>query len=1204
MPDQPVPASSKKSSIERSSGAQLTLLCREGFIGKRFFLDEIGQVQKEAAGHFTDFVARRFDVGNALIMKHLVEDMTSDMALLFGVAPELPEQFELSSRGHRRNQETFKFQPGPGWLLLDYDTDQMPVDVRQRIAELGGPLAAMEHIWPELKTACRVVKPSSSSGVYRSGDAPPVKSEGFHLYALICDQRLSEQILDALEARAWAEGLGWIKISSSGSLLVRSIFDTSVGAPERLVFAGPPDLGPGIERVAFPVTWQEGCLLEAPAFPDGEDWKKRIAVAKEGRRPLAQKAERAWLKRQVRKGINHGVPVKDAFRAVRSHLRGDALRDDTVLDLNDGSTIRVGDLLDQGPPPGGKLSLPSPLDGIEYGRGKATLLWATGAHPIIIDHAHGMRRRFTFARYEGASVVSGTSRAFLSVPEITVSSRRQLTALLQASDVSNARDRIIAAAKLLFWSVPAEWCLEDMLAWLRTMVAHVALPPAFWGELQSHLDRWMQARRAAAASTAAVQPAMLKRHNVLHVQGLLGAVPALPTGVLLVQAPVGSGKTQHVGAPLVSLAKERGLSVMAICHRVTLTTELASRLSLAHYQNASTTDVAEAGGVAVCLPSIKRLLLGPSGAYPDVIFLDEIRQVIDFLAETECFKANYASAKEIHDQLTLLVQKAKLVVGADAHLNDRTIQFLERCRPCEVFTILTMTPIVRSGHVEFRYGAPRTVRSCIVDAVIAELIAGGKVWLACESRELAEALDMYMGELGFHSIAITAANKGGAAQAAFLSDADRESRKYDVVVSSPAISSGISIEHRQGRHFTLGVFIGGGHAVLPTDAVQQIGRVRYLERILVGVMANNLRGRVQSSTILSGRVDALSLQETPVAPDDYARLAAAVQAEGQNARADFAAALYWLLQNEGWTVTANAVAAGSTAAEEARAAALTAKLEQMNSGPIETIGEVVEKLEASRRGFRHGQPGADGHGPEIAQLELRLEAARIRACLGVTEILPEDYRLWDGGNLLVKISRFHSLVREASPVSSCLQTGDFWQADLSLARWRLYRELFEGFDIRAECWLTPEVAEHIVDRLMLRPAVFAAVGIVGPKFYSTGRSEIPKRPQSAIKAVGEILARAGLALRGEQRRVSQMRPVLVNTNGAKCDSSRVRVYSTVGFEELMDMLRLQHFSFRRAGQLQLSILQVRRSLPKLLCDFRQILQQMVDRDDCHHEGYW
>jgi putative DNA primase/helicase len=518
-----------------------------------------------------------------------------------------------------------------------------------------------------------------------------------------------------------------------------------------------------------------------------------------------------------------------------------------------------------------------------------------------------------------------------------------------------------------------------------------------------------------------------------------------------------------------------------------------------------------------------------------------------------------------------------------------------------------MTPIARSGHIEFQYGAPKTARSCIVDAVISELIAGGKVWLACESRALGEALDRYIGELGFSSIAITAANKGGAAQAAFLGDADKESRKYDVVVSSPAISSGISIEHRQGKHFTLGVFIGGGHAVLPTDAVQQIGRVRYLERILVGVMANNLQGRVQSSTILSGRVDALSVQETPVEPDDYARLAAAVQAEGQNARADFAAALYWLLQNEGWTVAAITVAAGSTSAEDARAAALTAKLEQMNSGPIETIGEVVEKLEASKRELRHAQLGIKGHGPEIVELELRLEAARIRACLGVTEILPEDYKLWDGGNLLVKISRFHSLVREASPASNCVQTGAFWQADLSLACWRLYRELFEGFDIRAECWLTPEVAERIVDRLMLRPAVFAAVGIVGPQFYSTGRGGTPKRPQSATKAVGEILARAGLALRGEQRRVSQMGPVLVNTNGAKCDRSRVRIYSTVGFADMSDMLRLRQYKQRQPlafrQNLHLSIRQLRRSLPSFLAEAQQILQRLVDADASHIEAY-
>ncbi len=1192
------------SSTVQFCSAQLTLLCRDGFLGKRFFLNDAGQIRKEAAGNFMDFSARRFNIEDAIQMKVLVEALTPDMALVFGVAPHLPEQFFLSGTGARRNRETFQFSSGPGWLLLDYDTDQMSEDVRQRIEELGGPVAAMEHVWPELKTSCRVLKPSSSSGVYRTGDQAPIKFEGFHLYVLVRNQEKSDQILSALEARAWAAGLGWIKISKSGHLLVRSIFDRTVGAPERLVFAGPPQLGVGVERVVFPIEWQEGDLPEAPKLPESTEWLQRISEAKERLGPAAKKSEREWTKGQVRKSVRQGVPVREAFRSAKACRYGSILTDDAMLDLNNGSSIRVGDLLDQGPPASGKLSLPSPLDGLEYGRSKATLLWSNGSAPIIVDHAHGLKRRFTFARFEGNNVVPETSKAFLSVPELEVASRRQLAGLLRSSDSSNARNRTIAAAKRLFWSVPTEWCLDDMLEWLQTLVEHVPCPQAFWAELQAHLERWLQARRKIATSLAAVMPATLRRHNVKQVPSLLGAVPDLPTGVLLVQAPLGSGKTQHIGAPLVALAKERGFPVMAICHRITLTSELASRLNLAHYQSATLEEVQKAGGVAVCLPSIKRTDFGPSGTFPEVIFLDEIRQVIDFLADTKCFNADNASAKDIYDYLTLLVQKARLVVGADAHLNDRTIQFLERCRPGESFTILTMPPLQRDGIVTFRHAAPKAVRATVVGAVTSELVAGGKVWIACESRAFAEALDKHFNDLGFRSIAITAKSKTGNTQAAFLKDADAESRNYDVVVSSPAISSGISIEHRDGKHFTLGVFIGGGHVILPTDAVQQIGRVRYLDRILVGVMTNNIYGQIKSSALLTGRSEALEVQGTPIAADDYARLAAEVAAEGRNARSDFAANLYWLLENEGWTIGLDTGGTGSNAAEEVSAAVLREKLERLNATPLETVADVAVYLDKAKTKLRKGLSIEEKARAEISEYELRLEAARIRQCLGITEILLEDYKLWDEGNLLSKISRFHSLVRADAPSTVHLRRQDFWQADLALACWRLYRELFEGFNIRAEGWLTPEVSETIVDRLMQRPAVFAAVGIVGPKFYSTARDASPKRPKSATKVVGEILARAGLRLQGEQRRVSQMGPVLVNPKGAKCDRSRMRVYSAVGFAELADFVRLRNISARYRGTLEISIVQLRRSVSKLLFEFQIILRQMVERGDCHLEAYW
>lgn len=1190
---------------QNPTGAELTLLRRFGFIGKRFFLNHEGTLAKEAAGNCMDYVACRMAVGNAFVMKHLIEEMSSDMALVFGTAPQLPEHFRLSASGHRRDQKTFSFAAGPGWLLLDHDTDQMPVDVRERIQHLGGPLAAMEHVWPELRTACRVFKPSSSSGVYRLGDDPPAKPEGFHLYVLIQDQRQSKLILQALEARAWAEGLGWIKVSKNGSQLVRSIFDAAVGGPERLVFSGPPDLGPGVGRVTFPIEWQEGELLAAPALPKTPEWQERLAEAKQRTRPAAKKLERVWTKEQVRKSIANGSTARAAIKAAKAIKFGGVLSDDSVIDLNDGKTVRVGDLLDQGPPKGGRLSLPSPMDGIEYGRDKATLLWRAGFNPIIIDHAHGLRRRFTFARYDGGRLSSGASAKFFDVPEISAASRRDMSALLQKADSSNVRDRVIAVSKRLFWSVPAEWCLADMVSWIRSRVVHCPLPVEFWQELQNRLDQWLQARRKGVLATALLPAKTAKRHNFTYVESLIGVTTDLPSGVVLVQAPLGAGKTQHVGAPIVARAREMGLSVMAICHRVTLTHELAARLDLAHYQTATSGDAMAKGGIAVCLPSIKRAEQCFSSKYPDVVFVDEIRQVIDFLADTACFTAPGASAHEIFDYLTEVVRRARLVVGADAHLNDRTIQFLERCRPGERFTIITMPPAARSGSVAFRSGAVKNVRSEVFDAVITELVAGGKVWLACESRKLAEALDKYLRDLGFRSIAITASNKHGREQAAFLRDADTESRNFDVVVSSPAISSGISIEHRQGRHFTLGVLIGSGNAILPTDAVQQIGRVRYLERILVGVMTNNLQGQVKPSVMLNGRAAALDLQDTSLAPDAYAMLAASVEAEGLNARSDFAAALFWLLEAEGWAVTSSAAQQGSSAAEDAREAAQHEHLERLNATKLETVAAVAQALEELKE-YRHGRPPM-AEIPDLAELELRLEAAHIRECLGVSEILPEDYSLWNDGKLSMKIARFESLTRSKEPSAASIRAPDFWQADLELARWRLYRELFGGIDIRADGWLTPEVAERIVDKLMMQPAAFAAAGVVGQKFYSTGRGAGPRRPKSATKAVKEILGRAGLALRGEQKRVSQMGPVLVNTTGAKCDSRRVRVYSTVGFAEQADRLRLRQLrqSNRVASRqtLHWSITQLRRSLPRFSAELKVTLQRLIDRNDGHREAY-
>src|SRR5262249_20078831 len=48
--------------------------------------------------------------------------------------------------------------------------------------------------------------------------------------------------LKVLHDRCWLSGFGWMMVGSAGQMLERSIVDRMVGAPERLVFEGPPIL--------------------------------------------------------------------------------------------------------------------------------------------------------------------------------------------------------------------------------------------------------------------------------------------------------------------------------------------------------------------------------------------------------------------------------------------------------------------------------------------------------------------------------------------------------------------------------------------------------------------------------------------------------------------------------------------------------------------------------------------------------------------------------------------------------------------------------------------------------------------------------------------------------------------------------------------------------------------------------------------------
>lgn len=398
--------------------AQITRLTAHSRVGKRFYTNEEGGITALPAANLARWPrAETLDVPTAEALAGVIKDMTVNQAILLGTAPGMrdysigPDQIITS-----RSQAHFSAVEGEGWVLLDFDRKGMPAAVRARMRELGGALPALLHVWPELAHAARVVRPSSSAGVHREGeDAPDLSAAGLHVFARIADAPDRRAYLEAVHARAWAEGLGWIVISASGALLVRSIIDVSVYGPERLVFVAPPELDQGLVRTVPEPVWQEGKTLTLPDAPDVRDL---ILAAKREAAPDGHKVRRAFVKRQVTRVMDStGISARAAFGVVRQRIEGGVLHDHDTLELRDGTITTVGELLDRTDLPD-RYGLPCPIEGRSYGTTTATLIRERGRDPILISFAHGTVATYRFARFtEAENRVVGGFDGHLSAKE-------------------------------------------------------------------------------------------------------------------------------------------------------------------------------------------------------------------------------------------------------------------------------------------------------------------------------------------------------------------------------------------------------------------------------------------------------------------------------------------------------------------------------------------------------------------------------------------------------------------------------------------------------------------------------------------------------------------------------------------------------------------------------------------------------------------
>jgi putative DNA primase/helicase len=689
---------------------------------------------------------------------------------------------------------------------------------------------------------------------------------------------------------------------------------------------------------------------------------------------------------------------------------------------------------------------------------------------------------------------------------------KQIAALLQsAATPEHATALAYSAAARMFMHAPAKPSLAHIRTFIEKNVPVGLIESTTLDDIVQHFEKLLERRKTSALAHVTIPQRILERHQSEKCDELPNLSAADYHGVIVLWAPMGSGKTRTVGRPFVRHCVEHtSTKPLAICHRVSLVHDMAKALGIEHYGeiDASMVNGPKIRGLATCLPSITRKIHQPLIDQAEYIFIDEISQVLRFLSAKDHCRTNEANNEKVYDRLRELVANAKCVMVADAGCDARTISFLESCRPGEKFRIVEMRAKPKGINATYHSGSEAA--AAVVGDCLAELAVGGHVWIATESADRARNLGAFFSSRGYRVMSVFANNKGNAEQAAFLAEPERLSRGYDVVIASPVIGSGLSIEHKEtGEWFTLGAFIGGGRQITPADAIQALCRVRYLRRFSLGLLPSSEIGKQSSKSIKAAWLEASVLEGAQGIANAFTDFVADVIASDQNARADFAAGLLWQLERAEWTLAQHDTVDSKIVTKLASACKAQDLAHRTALLAAPTIGhEAARRLESS----------ANRTEPE----NIMLEAHRVRNALNVPYLDEATLDFWDNGAAVGRLDRYSAwkgVILSYDDTAENPARRMYWRAMVVA-----YNDLLAGFDPHCTR-VTEEIANRILDRMLARRHLLAHLGIVSKKYgaWKEGKDGQPvdlPRPKNPRQELANVLARMGLAWRSIRARVS------------------------------------------------------------------------------------
>lgn len=309
-----------------------------------------------------------------------------------------------------------------------------------------------------------------------------------------------------------------------------------------------------------------------------------------------------------------------------------------------------------------------------------------------------------------------------------------------------------------------------------------------------------------------------------------------PAAIIGIRSPMGSGKSWAMSRMIAARPDAR---VLVITMRISLSEKYRTDYpGFAHYHDA--TGPIAADRAIVVLDSVRRISLEKQFDY---VILDEAEAVVSHLTSSTFMKQD--TVVDSFERLINIFNRAGRIIAMDANLSNHTIAAITMLSTVHAARETT-THIITNTHIAASRDIQITEsKNVIIGSVIDALDARRRVYVASNysARVINVIRDTIRGRLRHDTgdikvLTITRDTLCSEPVKAALADPNAEWGKYDLVICSPSIQSGISYDLPDFDH-VYGIFCNLTNSC--SDMHQQLARVRHPKnnKVLVSIKIHN-----------------------------------------------------------------------------------------------------------------------------------------------------------------------------------------------------------------------------------------------------------------------------------------------------------------------------------------------------------------------------